>query len=78
MQEEFLARVCELGVHERAVGAPSHLKSERMPVFTSLDRLLAFLEELAADTELEVARRRDIYLLYIRRQRLTSSCPGEC
>jgi len=64
---EFLARVRELGVHERAVRAPSQLKSERTRVFTSLARLLAFLEELPADAELEVAcKRKDRYVLYIR------------
>jgi hypothetical protein len=64
--EEFVARVRELGVHERAVCAPSQLKSERTRVFTSLGRLLAFLEELPADAELEVARKKDRYVLYIR------------
>jgi len=64
--QEFMARVRELGVHERAVRAPSQLKSERTRVFTSLERLLAFLEELPADAELEVARKKDRYVLYIR------------
>jgi hypothetical protein len=65
--EEFLARVRELGVHERAVRAPSQLKSERTRVFTSLERLLTFLEELPAEAEVEVARKRDRYVLYVRR-----------
>jgi len=65
--EEFLARVRELAVHERAVRAPSRLKSERTRVFTSLERLLAFLQELPAEAELEVARKKDRYVLYIRR-----------
>ena len=64
--EGFVARVRELGVHERAVRAPSQLKSERTRVFTSFERLLAFLEELPADAELEVARKKDRYVLYIR------------
>lgn len=64
--QEFLTRVRELGVYERAVRAPSQLKSERSRVFTSLERLLAFLEELPAEAELEVARRKDRYVLYIR------------
>ena len=64
---EFLARVRELGVHERTVRAPSRLKSERTRIFTSLERLLTFLEELPADAEVEVARRKDRYVLYIRR-----------
>ena len=67
VDEGFLARVRELGVHERAVRAPSRLKSERTRVFTSLERLLAFLEELPADVEVEVARRKHRYVLYIRR-----------
>jgi len=49
------------------VRAPSQLKSERTRVFTSLERLLAFLEELPAEAELEVARKKDRYVLYIRR-----------
>jgi len=65
--EEFLARVTGLSVHERAVRAPSRLKSERTRVFTSLERLLAFLQELPAEAELEVARKKDRYVLYIRR-----------
>ncbi len=64
--EEFFARVRELGVHERAVREPSQLKSERTRVFTSLERLLTFLEELPAEAELEVARKKDRYVLYIR------------
>ncbi|HAL60798.1 MAG TPA: hypothetical protein DCP08_00135 [Chloroflexi bacterium] len=67
VDEGFLARVRELGVHERAVRAPSQLKSERTRVFTSLERLLAFLEGLPAEVEVEVARKRDRYVLYIRR-----------
>jgi len=54
-----MARVRELGVHGKTVRAPSQLKSERTRVFTSLERLLAFLEELPADAELEVARKKD-------------------
>jgi hypothetical protein len=62
-----MARVRELEVHERAVRAPSRLKSERTRVFTSLERLLAFLEELPAEAEVEVARKKDRYVLYVRR-----------
>ena len=47
--------------------APSQLKSERTWVFTSLERFLAFLEELPAGTELEVAGKKDRYVLYIRK-----------
>ena len=67
VDQEFLGPVRELGVHERAVRAPSQLKSERTRVFTSLERLLAFLEELPTDAKLEEARKKDRYVLYISR-----------
>lgn len=66
IDEGFSGRVRKLGVHDRAVRAPCQLRSERTRVFTSLERLLAFLEGLPVEAELEVVRKPDKYVLYIR------------
>ncbi len=63
---EFIDRVRELKVHERAVRAPSRLRWEKTHVFPSLEGLLQFLEGLPSDLEMEVARKKDRYVLYIR------------
>ncbi len=64
---ELLRKVRSLKVHERAVRAPSQLRSESTMVFTSLEELEPFLAGVPADAEVEVARRRDRYVVYIRR-----------
>lgn len=62
----FIDKVRKLKVHERAVRKPSQVKSELTRVFPSLGRLLAALEEMPDDAELEVTRRKDKYILRIR------------
>ena len=63
---EFIDRVRQLKVHERAVRAPSSLRSEKTHVFPSLEGLIQLLEGLPPDLELEVARKKDRYVLYVR------------
>lgn len=64
---EFLKKVRGLEVHERAVRAPSRLRSESTMVFASLEELEPFLAGVPADVEVEVARKKDRYVVYIRR-----------
>jgi hypothetical protein len=64
---EFIAKVRKLKIHERAVRQPSQVKSELTRVFPSLERLLATLEEMPEDAELEVTRHKGRYILRIRR-----------
>ena len=64
---QFVDKVRNLKVHERAKWVPSHFKSELTRVFPSLQRLLEALEEMPEDTELEVVRQKGKYVLYIRR-----------
>jgi len=63
---QFITKVRKLKVHERAVREPSQVKSELTRVFPSLERLLAALEEMPEDAELEVTRQKGKYILRIR------------
>jgi hypothetical protein len=63
----FVDKVRKLKMHERAVREPSQVRSELTRVFPSLERLLAVLEEVPDDVELEVTRQKSKYILRIRR-----------
>jgi hypothetical protein len=63
----FVDKVRKLKMHERAVREPCQVRSELTRVFPSLERLLAVLEEVPDDVELEVTRQKSKYILRIRR-----------
>ena len=63
----FVDKVRRLKIHERAVREPPQVRSELTRVFPSLERLLAVLEEVPDDVELEVTRQKSKYILRIRR-----------